>query len=78
MKDTILTAYRKKVELWSLFVCLFIANILHVYAIIEYGGSFMELFTSFFYVLAFSVVLYLIWFVLRIIIYVLLSIFIRS
>lgn len=76
MKDTILTAHRKKVEIWSLLVCFLIANILHVYAIIEYEGSFMELFTSFFYVLAFSIVLYFTWFVLRIFIYVLLSIFI--
>jgi len=66
MKDTILTARRKKVEIGSLLVCFFIANILHVYAIIKYGASFMELFTSFFYVLAFTIALYFAWCVLRI------------
>ena len=65
MKDTILTARRKKVELGSFLVCLLIANALHVYAIIHYGSSFMELFTSFFYVLVFSVVLYFVWCILR-------------
>ena len=49
MKDTILTARRKKIEIYSFLVCFVIANLLHVYAIVEYGASFMELFTSFFY-----------------------------
>ena len=75
MKDTILTVRRKKIEIWSLLVCFVIANLLHVYAIIEYGASFMELFTSFFYVLAFSVFLYVVWCVLRLCVYAINCIF---
>lgn len=66
MKDTILTARRKKTEIYSWLVCFVIANIIHVYAIVEYKASFTELFTSIFYVLAFSVVLYFVWCILRI------------
>lgn len=69
MKDTILTARRKKIEIYSFLVCFVIANLLHVYAIVEYGASFMELFTSFFYVLVFSVALYVAWCIVRICFY---------
>ena len=62
MKDTILTARRKKTEIYTFLICFIIAN---VYAIIAYKASFMELFTSFFYVLAFSVALYIAWSVIR-------------
>ena len=66
MKDTILTARRKKTEIYTWLVCLAIAIGINVYAIITYNASFMELITSFFYVLAFSVALYLTWSILRI------------
>lgn len=65
MKDTILTARRKKTEIYTFLTCFIIANLIHVYAIIAYKASFMELFTSFFYVLAFSVALYIAWSVIR-------------
>lgn len=71
MKDTILTARRKKTEIYTFLVCFIIANLIHVYAIIEYKASFMELFTSFFYVLAFSVALYIAWSVIRLAYYAL-------
>lgn len=65
MKDTLLTARRKKTEIYTWLVCLAIAIGINVYAIITYNASFMELITSFFYVLAFSVALYLAWSVIR-------------
>ena len=74
MKDTILTVRRKKVEIWSFLACFVIANVLHVYAIIEYEASFMELFTSLFYVLVFTMGLYFSWCVLRICVVLLCSI----
>lgn len=75
MKDTILTARRKRMEFCSWLACFVIAQVVHVYAIWKYEAPLSELWTSFFYVLVFSVALYFIWCVLRICIYALLSIF---
>ncbi len=36
MKDTIVTARRKKIELITLLVCFVVSNLLHLYAIIAY------------------------------------------
>ena len=38
MKDTIVTARRKKIELITLLVCFVVSNLLHLYAIIAYQG----------------------------------------
>ena len=69
MKDTLITAHRKKVELLTWLVCFAMANLLNLYAIIAYKTSFLEVLTSFFYVIMFSCVLYVIWSVLRLVIY---------
>ena len=69
MKDTVLTARRKKLELITLLVCFIIANLSNLYAIIAYKTPFTELITSIFYVLIFTFVLYLFWGVLRILFY---------
>lgn len=69
MKDTLITAHRKKVELLTWLVCFVMANLLNLYAIIAYKTSFLEVLTSFFYVIMFSYVLYVIWSVLRLVIY---------
>ena len=69
MKDTLITAHRKKVELLTWLVCFGLANLLNLYAIIAYKTSFLEVLTSFFYVIMFSCVLYVIWSVLRLVIY---------
>ena len=78
MKDTILTTRRKKTEIYTWLVCLAIAIGINVYAIITYNASFMELITSFFYVLAFSVALYLAWSILRIGFYLIARLFKRK
>lgn len=59
MKDTVITARRKKRELYVLLICFVLANLLNVYAILVYGGSFIELVTSFFYILSFTIALYI-------------------
>lgn len=69
MKDTLITAHRKKVEQLTWLVCFVMANLLNLYAIIAYKTSFLEVLTSFFYVIMFSCVLYVIWSVLRLVIY---------
>ena len=78
MKDTILTARRNKTEIYTWLVCLAIAIGINVYAIITYNASFMELITSFFYVLVFSVVLYFTWCILRIGLYLITRLFKRK
>lgn len=69
MKDTVLTARRKRIELWTMLACLLVANGVNLYAIITYGADYSELLTSFFYVLAFAVVLYGVWTLLRLLVY---------
>ena len=69
MKDTILTARRKKTELIALFLCFIIANLVNLYSIFTYNTPLTEMITSFFYVLIFSVALYIIWSLLRILFY---------
>ena len=42
MKDTIVTARRKKIELITLLVCFVVSNLLHLYAIIAYHAPFTD------------------------------------
>ena len=48
MKDTIVTARRKKIELITLLVCFVVSNLIHLYAIIAYHAPFTEMITSIF------------------------------
>ena len=45
MKDTIVTARRKKTELITLLICFVVSNLLHLYAIIAYHAPFTEMIT---------------------------------
>ena len=78
MKNTVITARRKKIELLTLLVCFIIGNLANLYAIISYETPFSEMLTSFFYVLAFSGVLYVFWTILRILIYGIRSLFLKK
>lgn len=70
MKDTLISGKRKKTELITLLICFLIANLANLYAIIAYDGtSFAELFTSLGYVLAASLVIYILWTIIRILFY---------
>ena len=48
MKDTIVTARRKKIELITLLVCFVVSNLLHLYAIIAYHAPFTEMINVYF------------------------------
>ena len=52
MKDTIVTARRKKIELITLLVCFVVSNLIHLYAIIAYHAPFTEMITSIFYIIS--------------------------
>jgi hypothetical protein len=69
MKDSVITAKRKKTELITLLICFIMANLANLYAIVSYKTSFSELFTSLGYVFVASFVLYGIWTLLRIVTY---------
>lgn len=66
MKDIKISAKRQKQELLTLLVCIVIAELLNVYAIIAYDGKWSQLITSIGYVLVFGLLLYLSWTALRI------------
>lgn len=65
MKDTIVTARRKKIELITLLVCFVIANLIHLYAVIAYHAPFIEMLTSIFYIIIFTFVIYVFWGMIR-------------
>ena len=78
MNNTVITARRKKIELLTLLACFIIGNLANLYAIISYETPFSEMLTSFFYVLAFSGVLYVFWTILRILFYGIRSLFLKK
>ena len=47
MKNTVITARRKKIELLTLLACFIIGNLANLYAIISYETPFSEMLTSF-------------------------------
>lgn len=59
MKDTVITASRKRKELWWMASCMLASIIVNVYAIIRYDAGWMELISSMGYVLVFAAVLYI-------------------
>lgn len=69
MRDTVLTARRKKIEIITLLVCFVLANLVNLYAIITYHRSMMEMITSIFYIIIFAFVLYAAWTLLRLLFY---------
>lgn len=69
MKDSIITARRKRTELITLLACFIIANVVNAGAIIAYKTCFTELFTQIGYVILFAIVLYVLWSLLRMVYY---------
>ena len=69
MKDIIITRQRQKTELRTLIVCFVIAFCVNVYAIITYDGKWSELFWSLGFVVATTFALYVVWTLLRLLIY---------
>ena len=69
MKDVIIKGKRMRHELITLLVCFIIANLLNVYAILSYHAHSSEMITSIFYVLVFSIALYVAWSLVRLLCY---------
>jgi putative Mn2+ efflux pump MntP len=69
MKDTVITAKRKKTELLTFLVCFGVAFLLNVGCIIYYKTPFYEMFTQIGFVLVITLGLYLIWTAIRLIIW---------
>lgn len=78
MKDTLLTARRKRTELFTILICFILANLVNLYSIIAYNTPFSEMITSIFYVLIFSVALYVFWSLLRILFWGVKSLFVSK
>lgn len=68
MKDIIITGRRIKTELLWLVVSFVIANLFNAWAIWEYNAPAVEMVTSFFYVLVFSIFIYIVTIILRLIV----------
>ena len=60
---------RLRTELLALFVCFLIANALNVFAIIHYEAPAIELLSSILYVLMATGVLYVVWVIIRLLVY---------
>jgi O-antigen/teichoic acid export membrane protein len=69
MKDSIITARRKKTEIITFLLCFVLANLANLYAIIAHKTPFIEIFTSIGFVVAASIVIYILWTFLRLIFY---------
>lgn len=68
MKDTVITARRKKIELWTFLACLGLSCLLNLGCILYYGTPFAEVFTQIGYVMLIAFSLYLIWTAVRLVV----------
>ena len=69
MKDTLITAKRKKTELLTALACLGIAFLINIGCIIWFHTPFYEVFTQIGYVCVIALGLYLIWTAIRLIVW---------
>lgn len=69
MRDTLITAKRKKTELLTALVCLGIAFLINICCILYFKTPFSEIFTQIGYVCFIALGLYLIWTAIRLIIW---------
>lgn len=78
MKDIIISAQRLKIEMWCLIGSFIAANLFNAGAIWYYGASYREMFTSLFYILVFTIFIYMLTVVLRLVFTGLRSLFLRA
>ena len=78
MKEIIISETRIKTELISLSVCFLIACLSNLGAIIYYESPVIELITSVGYVIVSALVLYLIWSLMRLVVYAARKIFFKK
>ena len=69
MKDTLITAHRKLVELKTAGVCLLLAILVNIGCIIYYHTPFYEVFTQIGYTVMIALGFYIIWTAIRLIIW---------
>ena len=69
MKDTLITAHRKLVELKTAGVCLLLAVLLNVGCIIYYHTPFYEVFSQIGYTVVIALGFYVIWTAIRLILW---------
>ena len=69
MRDTLITAHRKLVELKTAGVCLLLAVLLNVGCIIYYHTPFYEVFTQIGYTVVIALGFYVIWTAIRLIVW---------
>ena len=67
MKDTVITAAVKRHELWIWLTCFIVANVVNITTIICYSTPWYEVFTQLGYVVALSVLLYVLTIVVRVV-----------
>lgn len=65
MKDTVITAKRKRTEIVSVSVCFALAVLINIGSIIYFKTPFYEVFTQIGYTLVITLVLYLVWIIIR-------------
>jgi hypothetical protein len=78
MKDIQISGKKIKIELIILLIIIIISYLLNVFSIFFYKTQWTELFSSFFYVLAFAIAVYLLLIPIRILILMLISLFIKK
>ena len=69
MKDTLITAHRKLVELKTAGVCLLLAVLVNIGCIIYYHTPFYEVFTQIGYTVVIALGFYVIWTAIRLIVW---------
>ena len=69
MKDTLITAHRKLVELKTAGVCLLLAVLLNIGCIIYYHTPFYEVFTQIGYTVVIALGFYVIWTAIRLVVW---------
>ena len=69
MKDTLITARRKKTELLTFLACLGLAVLVNIGSIIYFHTPFYEVFTQIGYTLMIALAFYLIWTAVRLIVW---------
>ncbi|MBR4586193.1 MAG: hypothetical protein IKO29_05585 [Bacteroidales bacterium] len=69
MKDTLVTARRKKTEIITALVCFALAFLLNIVCILVYKTPFKEVFTQIGYIVVISVALYVIWTAIRLLVW---------
>ena len=69
MKDTLITAHRKLVELKTAGVCLLLAILLNIGCIIYYHTPFYEVFSQIGYTVVIALGFYVIWTAIRLIVW---------